>query len=70
LAGLVAAQKFPSEKFPWAAWPCALALPLGWGVYAFAPEEAWLINLPAAFFTLGAILFLFLPIFRQAGGEK
>ena len=64
-AGFVAAQKFSSGKFPWAAWPCALALPLGWAVYAFAPEQAWLINLPTAFFTLGAILFLFLPIFRQ-----
>jgi hypothetical protein len=55
LAGLVEAK-----TFPWAAWPCALALPLGWAVYAFAPEQAWLIDLPALFFTLGAILFLFL----------
>jgi hypothetical protein len=59
-----------AKKIPWAAWPCAVALPLGWAVYAFAPEQAWLINLPAFFFTLGAILFLFLPIFRQAGSEE
>jgi hypothetical protein len=59
-AGLVAAW-----KFPWAAWPCALALPLGWAVYAFAPERAWVIDLPALFFTLGAMLFLFLPVSRQ-----
>jgi hypothetical protein len=55
LAGIVAAK-----KVPWAAWPCALALPVGWGVYAFAPEQAWVIDLPAGLFTLGAILFLFL----------
>jgi len=60
LLGIVTAQKFPSEKFPWAAWPCALALPVGWAVYGFAPEAAWVIDLPALFFTLGAILFLFL----------
>jgi len=64
LAGLVTAK-----KFPWAAWPCVAALPLGWGVYAFAPEQAWLINLPTAFFTLGAILFLFL-FNNRAGSRK
>jgi hypothetical protein len=64
LAGLVTAK-----KFPWAAWPCAFALPVGWGVYAFAPEQAWLIDLPAAFFTLGAILFLFL-FNNRAGSRK
>jgi len=52
--GLVAAH-----KLPWGAWLCVLALPLGWGVYAFSPHEAWVINLPTLFFTLGAILFLF-----------
>jgi hypothetical protein len=55
LAGFVVAK-----KFPWAEWPCAVALPLGWAVYGFAPEQVWLINLPTALFTLGAILFLFL----------
>ena len=59
LLGIVTAQQFPSGKFPWAAWPCALALPLGWAVYALAPEQAWLINLPTLCFTLGATLFLF-----------
>jgi len=47
------------KEIPWAAWPCALALPVGWAVYAYAPEQAWLINLPSALFTLGAVLFLF-----------
>jgi hypothetical protein len=50
-SGLVVAK-----KFPWAMWPCALALPLGWAVYVFAPEQAWLINVPTALFTLGVIL--------------
>lgn len=49
-----------STRFPWAAWPCLLALPLGFGIYAWAPEQAWLINLPTLLFTIGAILFLFL----------
>ena len=60
LAGLVTVK-----TFPWAAWPCALALPVGWAVYVFSPEEAWLIDLPALLFTLGAVLFLFLPVLRQ-----
>ncbi len=59
-----------SAKFPWAAWPCALALPVGWAIYAFAPEQAWLINLPTVLFLGGAILFLFSPVFRQAGAGK
>jgi hypothetical protein len=57
-----------TTRFPWAAWPCALALPLGWAVYAFAPEQAWLINLPTALFMLGAILFLFL--FNNPAGSR
>ena len=56
-----------AKRFPWAAWPCVIALPVGWAVYALTLDQVWLINLPAALFTLGAILFLFLPIFRQAG---
>jgi glycosyl transferase family 87 len=62
LLGLITAK-----KFPWAAWLCTLALPMGWAVYAFEPEQAWLINLPSVFFTLGAILFLFL---FNNGGES
>jgi len=57
-----------TTKFPWAAWPGAVALPLGWAVYAFAPEQAWLINLPTACFALSAMMFLSLPIFRKAEG--
>jgi hypothetical protein len=49
-----------NDKFPMAAWPCVLALPVGWYVYIWAPEQTWLINLPTALFTLGAVLFLFL----------
>jgi hypothetical protein len=65
LLGIVTAKKFPR-----AAWPCALALPLGWGVYAFAPEQAWLIDLPAALFTLGAILFLFYSRRASVGSPR
>jgi hypothetical protein len=45
-----------SEKIPWAAWPCIVALPIGWAVYGFAPTQDWLINLPATFFTIGAVM--------------
>jgi hypothetical protein len=67
LLGIVTAK---AGKFPWAAWPCVLGLPVGWAVYAFAPEQGWLINLPTALFALGAILFLFLPGFRRSGGKN
>ena len=62
--GLISAR-----KFPWEVWPCVLALPMDWAVYAFAPEQAGLINLPTALFTLGAILFLFL-FNNHAGSRK
>jgi len=45
-------------KIPWAVWPCALALPVGWAIYAFAPEDAWVINLPTALFAIGAVGFV------------
>ena len=45
-------------KIPWAVWPCAVALPIGWAIYALAPEEAWVINLPTALFTLAAVGFV------------
>jgi hypothetical protein len=54
LAGLVT-----TGKFPWAAWPCALALPFGWALYAFSPVPNWLLYLPACLLTFGALLFLF-----------
>jgi len=61
ILNFVALGLIASTRFPWTAWPCAVALPMGWAVYAFAPEQVWLINLPTLFFTLGAILFLVLP---------
>jgi hypothetical protein len=60
-------------RFPWAAWPCALALPLGWAAYGFAPTQAWLINLPTALFTIGAILAIVPATFlfnNRAGSRK
>ena len=54
LAGIIAAK-----KFPWEAWPCALALPLGWAVYALSSVPPLLFYLPPFLFTLGAVLSLF-----------
>ncbi len=54
-----------TAKFPWAAWPCAVALPVGWAVYVFAPEQNWLINLPTALFLVSSLCFLFLPVVRK-----
>jgi hypothetical protein len=62
-----------ATKFPWAAWPCVIALPVGWVVYVFAPEQAWLINLPTALFTLGAVLVVECSTFlfnNRAGSRK
>ena len=42
-------------------WPCVVALPLGWYVYLAVPDQAAVINLPTLCFTVGALLFLFLP---------
>jgi hypothetical protein len=57
---VVAVGVIAATKIPWAAWPCAVALPVGWCIYAFSPEQSWLINLPTILFTLSAIGFLFL----------
>ena len=54
-AGFVAAK-----TFPWAAWPCVAALPIGLAIYLFSPELPWLINLPTLLFTVSAVLFIFL----------
>jgi len=54
LLGLITAA-----PFPWAAWPCVVALPVGWAVYAFTLDQVWLINLPTTLFTLGAVAMLF-----------
>jgi Glycosyltransferase family 87 len=56
LAGIILAA-----RIPWAFWPCALALPMGWAAYFLSPVLAPLLYLPAICFTLGAILFLFPP---------
>jgi len=48
-----------SDRVPRGLWCCFLALPIGWAVGWFAPERDSLINLPTAFYTLGAILLLF-----------
>ncbi len=60
IINIVAFALTTTSRIPWAAWPCLIALPLGWLIYAFSPEQAWLINLPTFFFTLGAVALLFL----------
>ena len=52
----IAAGIVVSPRLPWAAWPCVLALPVGWAVYAWQPDQAWLINFPSALFTVAAIV--------------
>jgi hypothetical protein len=47
-----------TSKFPPAGWACLVALPLGWIIYVAIPRQAWLIDLPSFFFTVGAVLFL------------
>lgn len=60
IINIVALVLVTAPRISWAVWPCLVALPLGWAVYAFSPEPAWLINLPTFFLTLGAIGSLFL----------
>jgi hypothetical protein len=43
----------------WGVGLCFLALPIGWGIYGFAPMHDWLIDLPTAFYLAGAGLLLF-----------
>jgi hypothetical protein len=57
---LVALALVTAPKIPWAVWPCLAALPIGWSIYCFAPEQPWVINLPTIGFTVGAVLLLFL----------
>jgi hypothetical protein len=59
ILNVVAAGLAFAPRFPWEAWPCILALPLGAAVYIFNPPHPWMINLPVALFTLSAVLFLF-----------
>jgi hypothetical protein len=56
------------RKIPWAVWPCAVALPIGWAIDAFAPEQAWVINLPTALFTVGAVGFVVAASVRSRKG--
>jgi len=46
---------------------------VGWAVYAYAPEQVWLINLPTVLFTLGAIIVVMCSTFlfnNRAGSRK
>lgn len=61
---------FVARKFPWAVWPCALALQLSWAVDAFSNLPMGVLYLPALFFTLGAVLSLFSFTTRTASADK
>ena len=60
ILNVAAALIVTSPKIPWAVWPCLVALPIGWIVYAAEPDQPLLINLPTLFFAVGAIMALFL----------
>ena len=59
-----------ATKIPWPVWPCVVALPLGWGIYVWAPEDAWMINLPSALFTLGAMGFVLQELLSQPAARR
>ncbi len=61
ILNVVALGLLAATKFPLGGWACLLSLLFGWGIAVLTPTQAWLINLPAFFFTLGAVLFLFPP---------
>jgi len=69
ILNVVMAEIVIANQFPRAAWPCVVALPLGWAVYAFWPTAPWVINLPAFFFMLGAIGSLF-SFSKPAANER
>jgi hypothetical protein len=73
-AGLIAARLDGAGRIPWAVWVVMAALPVGWLVYGFVPEQfsvsflsdatamqlaTAVINLPTALFTIAAVMFLF-----------
>jgi hypothetical protein len=60
IINLLAAAIVTATRIPWAVWPCALAFPAGWAVYAFVIDRPWLINLPTAMYTLSSIMLLIL----------
>jgi len=61
ILNVIAAGVLASTKIPWGIWPCLLALPAGWIVYGATFGKPWMIDAPSLLFTLGAVLFLFLP---------
>jgi hypothetical protein len=56
ILNVVLAACVTTAKIPWLAWPCLAALPIGWAVYVWEPTDAWQINLPTTFFTVGAVI--------------
>ena len=59
ILNVVAAAVIATARFPLGAWPCLIALPIGWAVYGMTIYKAWIIDAPSFLFTLGAIVFVF-----------
>jgi hypothetical protein len=73
ILNVVALGVIGGQEIPWSLWPCALALPAGWAVDVFAPVQAWLIDVPTALFTAGAVLIVARSTFlfnNRAGSRK
>jgi hypothetical protein len=61
ILNIIALGVLAASRIPWGAWPCLVALPVGWAVYGLTLHPAWMIDAPSFLFTVGAVLFLFLP---------
>ena len=57
-----------APRFPWVAWPAVVALPMGLWIYAYSPDQPWLINVPTALFAVSAVWVVFAVGKNGAGG--
>ncbi len=68
ILNVIALGLVTGTRLPWAIWPCLAALPLGWYVSFFSPEQAMAINLPTAMFTIGALGFIGMSLRKRSKG--
>lgn len=61
ILNVVALGLIGAARVPWGIFPCLIAAPVGWFIYAVVPEQNWIINLSTFFYTLGAALFVVSP---------
>jgi hypothetical protein len=59
IVNVVALGLIAFEGIPWGQRLCFLALPAGWIMLYFSPENDWLLDLPSFILTLGGVLLLF-----------